>query len=298
MKMNKESKLYHVAWMCYMKMKMVVAYVKSIPYRIPKKPLEPCTAKKPQIVVSFTTYPKRMKCVPLVVESILNQTIRPDVIVLYLAKEQFANQQDFIKRIKRKGVIVRLVDEDLKSHKKYYYAISEYPDSIIITIDDDIIYDKHLVEDLYNSWKRYPKAVSAKRVHKITFDEQKHIRAYDEWNQEYQESKDVPLKELCATGCGGILYPPQCLSERVKDKEAIYQTCLFADDLWLKTMELMTGTPVVLANSKNYSLQHIWGTVEDGLAKNNVVASGNDEQIKSICEYLKIDFYKLIFNEA
>lgn len=280
-----------------MKLKMIVAYIKSIPYRIPRSPLKPCCEGAPKIVVSFTTYPKRMKCVPLVVESILNQTMRPDIIVLYLSKEQFIDEKKFIAKLESKGVMVRLVDEDLKSHKKYFYAFEEYPKSIIITIDDDIIYNKHLIEDLYNSWKRYPKAVSAKRVHKITFDDQKHIRAYAEWEQEYQKCTDIPSKELCATGCGGVLYPPKCLAPRIADKKAIYQTCLHADDLWLKSMELLVGTPVVLAKSKNYSLQHIWGTVEDGLAKKNVVACGNDEQLRLICEYLQIDFYKLIFNE-
>lgn len=295
---NKNSKLYHIIWLCYMKIKMLIAYIRSVPYRIPRKPLEKCDKKIPEIVVSFTTYPKRKKCIPLVVESILNQTKRPDKIVLYLCNKQFTKTDtQFLHMLEKKGVTVRMVDEDLKSHKKYFYAMIEYPESLIITIDDDIIYDKHLIEDLYNSWRNNPRAVSAKRVHKITFDNKKCVKPYNEWKHEYQNNVGVPSKELCATGCGGVLYPPHCMGEGLFDRDAIYATCLHADDLWLKCMELVKNTPVVLAKSNNYSLQHIWGTVENGLAKENVVSSGNDEQLKKICRYLNRDLYKLIFDE-
>ena len=39
----------------------------------------------------------------------------------------------------KRGLTIRFC-EDLKAHKKYYYAFKEYPDDIVITVDDDVIY--------------------------------------------------------------------------------------------------------------------------------------------------------------
>lgn len=95
------------------------------------------------MVVSFTTYPARLWCLPIVVGSILKQTRLPDEIVLYLSREQFDNLHNPILRsIEKQGVHLVLVDGDIRSHKKYFYAMEEYPESIVITIDDDIIYEK------------------------------------------------------------------------------------------------------------------------------------------------------------
>ncbi len=59
-------------------------------------------------------------------------------------------------------------------------------------------------------------------------------------------------------------------------------------------MELMKGTPVVLAKSQSYKLKHIWATECDGLALDNVGAVGNDEQLLAICNRLGTDLFKMI----
>lgn len=45
------------------------------------------------------------------------------------------------------------MDEDIRSHKKYWYAISEYPGMSIITVDDDIIYSSDTIKDLVEGSK-------------------------------------------------------------------------------------------------------------------------------------------------
>ena len=99
-------------------------------------------------------------------------------------------------------------------------------DHYTITVDDDVIYDEELVEELYCSYQKFPYAVSARRVHKILFDEAGEPLPYDRWIKEYPADILVPRFDLIATGAGGILYPPGCLSEIATDEGAIRQTCL------------------------------------------------------------------------
>ena len=293
--MNNKNLIYRGLRMIWLFIKRIIAYISYIPYYLHKPELIEKNNKNPELVVSFTTYPARIKCLPLVVGSIIRQSKQPDAIVLYLSKKQFKNVNNPIfDTIKKQGVKITLVDDDIRSHKKYFYAMEEFPNSVIITIDDDIIYDKNMIEDLYNSYLRHPKAVSAKRVHRITFDRNNKILPYLNWDYNTRDIVDEESLELVATGCAGILYPPNCIYKEWNDIEGIKETSLCADDLWLKVMELLNNVPVVLAKSKSYNLKHIWATNFNGLGIDNILNNGNDLQLENICKYKKIDIYDLV----
>lgn len=293
--MKKKNLIYKGLRIVWLFMKKIISYISYIPYYLHKPKLIKKNNKNPELIVSFTTYPARVKCLPLVVGSIIRQSKQPDAIILYLSKKQFGNINDPIFNVIRKqGVRITLVDDDIRSHKKYFYAMEEFPDSVIITIDDDIIYDKNMIKDLYNSYLRHPKAVSAKRVHRIKFDKNYKVLSYLNWDYNTRAIVDRESLDLVATGCAGILYPASCLYKEWNDVEGIKKTSLCADDLWLKVMELLNNVPVVLAKSKSYSLKHIWATDLDGLGIDNLLNHGNDLQLEKICIYKKIDIYSLI----
>ena len=95
------------------------------------------------VIVSLTSFPARINTVWMVVESLKNQTLRPMKIILWLSKEQFPTKQDIPNSLwecEDSLFEVRIVDGDIRSHKKYYYVLQEYPDKSFVTCDDDIYY--------------------------------------------------------------------------------------------------------------------------------------------------------------
>ncbi len=112
---------------------------------------------KPKLVVSLTSFPKRICTIHLVIESILRQSLRPNKVLLYLSKEQFGDTVDesnLPKRLlalQKKGLEIIMVDGDLRSYKKFYYAFKDYPDSLVVTVDDDIIYNTDLIRTLFEA---------------------------------------------------------------------------------------------------------------------------------------------------
>ena len=145
---ERENLLYccmKVGWRLFKKIRSYLSYIK---FYVNKPSLQEGN-NIPNITVSFTTYPAREKWLPVVVGSLLRQKLQPDRIVHYLSNEQFETVDDkILNSIKKQGVNVKLVDGDMRSHKKYLYAFKEYPEDIVITVDDDIIYDKYLISDL------------------------------------------------------------------------------------------------------------------------------------------------------
>lgn len=239
------------------------------------------------IIVSLTTYPGRINIVHMPIEDMLAQTIKPKKIILYLSRDQFPNEeQDLPKsltKLKEKGVEIKFVDDDIKAHKKYFYALQEYPKSNIITIDDDLRYNSHLIERLLLSHYRYPRAIIASRVHLMTGDKRKDsINKYNEWIKEYNGWINKPSMQLFATHGAGTLFPPRCLNlKRLLDLETIKATCLDADDIWLKVNEVLSNTSICLAHPHE-KLALIENSQENALWKTNVIENKNDIQLLSI----------------
>ena len=239
-----------------------------------------------KIIASLTSYPARINVVPYVIASLLNQTMKPDKIILWLGNQHFPDEKlpPIFDELKLCGVDVNF-REDLRAHTKYFHAVREYPEDIVITFDDDIVYQPHIIETLYKSYLEHPECVSAMRTHKITFLPDGNIAPYASWKWEYSGAKGQESHIWLATGVGGVLYPPKCLPAETFNTEAVKKLCLRADDVWLKFMELMNGTKVVPA-SDNGRLQGFGVPVSQKLALfvDNVSNGGNDTQVSAVLE--------------
>lgn len=271
-----------------------------------KDGLNKTESREKKIIVSLTSYPGRINAVPGTIGSLLRQTVKPDKIILWLGEEKFPEQKlpPIFDELRKCGVEIRF-RPDLKSHTKYFYAIQEFPEDLIITVDDDLLYRETLVEELYRSYLNYPNCVSALRVHKMRFNDDCTLKKYAEWHIEYSGEIGSCSHQYFATGVGGVLYPPHVLHSEVTNLENIQKYCHNHDDLWLKIMEVMNGTKVVLAaDSKKQNNGQIMGTQKTGQWKENVVDGGNDRQTEavlgvydnypnkemSLCEIMAMDY--------
>ena len=247
------------------------------------------------ITVSLTSFPSRFKTLHFTLKSILNQTMMPDNFLLYLSKEEINDESSLplsILELKKHGLQIVIVEDNLKPHKKYYYSMKQYPDSIIITIDDDVIYDKNIIYDLFNSYIKYPKAVSGMRVHKIALNNKNELLPYNNWHYEYKNELNPSLK-LVTTGVGGVLYPPGILPPEAFDVNKIKELCLNADDIWLKFMELKNNIPVVWVKSKRIHPLTIKRAQKKSLQKDNYHENQNDKYISILQDYYGINLASL-----
>ena len=230
------------------------------------------------IVVSLTTFPARIESVALTIKSLMNQSMKPDKIVLYLG-EDVREVPDSLEQLKPYGLEIHFVPGNLKPHKKYFYALEEYPEALLITADDDIMYDRRFLEVLYACHLRHPGAVVAHRVHRM-LRQNGELLPYSAWSYEDWSMPDQPSLSLFATGCAGILYPPGCIAKESGDQENIIRYCLNADDVWLKFKELDRGVPVVWTGRRGFMEVRVHQRT--GLAQSNVNAGGNDSYIAAM----------------
>lgn len=229
------------------------------------------TLVKKRIIVSMTTFPERINTVHIALNSLINQTLKADKICLYLSVEDFPNKEadlpNELSSLQKRGLVEILFKQDnLKSHKKYVYAFQDYADDVIITVDDDLIYEPDLIEWLYISYLNHPEAISTKRAHYIV-TENGDIAKYSLWLKTPQNCINLPSMQLIATGGAGCLYPPHLFDQYLihfLDKENIKNISYHQDDIWLKALQLLCKIPVVQYR-KFPNIRYIDGTQEVGL---------------------------------
>lgn len=274
----------------YMFLSFFVNVIMIIYYRMTfhKHRLEKAThgaGEREEIIVSLTSFPGRIDQIWICIESIFRQSMKPDKIILWLADSQFSDINSVPERIKaqqKKGLTIRLCD-DLRSHKKYYYAFKEYPEDIIITLDDDVYYPTNTVEKLVKMNREYPECICCNRGHLIKYKTNGQVASYKQWLKG-KESIFYPSLQICPTGVGGVLYPPNSVDKEVFNKKSIKDLCFFADDLWLKAMSLKANTKVMKTMSFPDPLFTVRSSQKESLAKVNVIQDKNDEQFKAILE--------------
>lgn len=235
----------------------------------------------PDVIVSLTSFPARIDRVWMVVECMRRQTVMPKKVILWLSKEQFPDQNlpESLKKEIDDFFVVRFVDGDIRSHKKYYYVSKEYPDSYIILIDDDIFYSDRLVERLWNSHVQYPEAVICSYAYRISYGEDGTIQSYSSWTPIYKS--EISSKLFFGSG-GGTLYKPSCLYEDLTNIDLAIELTPIADDIWLNTMVKLNDRKVFYAESGL-----ILSIANDSptLTSENVGAGRNDEQLNRISNY-------------
>lgn len=241
-----------------------------------------------KIVVSLTSFPKRFQYLHVAIRSLLLQTVKPDLIVLYLGEDsKNVPLPRELTRLTEKGLKIEYREGNLRSHKKYYYALQEYPNDIVILVDDDMIYEPKMIERLLKSYEKFPGAVSAKRVHKMAKNPDGSVADYNHWQYEFKEAA-IPGLDIFSTTGFGTLLPPGCMDKRVLDADVFMKDCFAADDIWLKTMQLLKNTPTVyVPGPRFFSLPN---TQEFSLSSTNVDEGRNDPFIKNMEDLFGLNF--------
>lgn len=243
------------------------------------------------IIISFTSYPARINTVYLVIKSIQEQTVQADKILLWLSIEEFPNQRADLPQSLlsiKEGAQFKIcwVNENIKSHKKYFYALQDFRDDIVITIDDDKCYESTMIETLLKSYKAHPTSISARNIHRI-YTLYNKIAPYWTWSNITEECEKKDRMDLCAIGAGAVLYPPGCSKTNWFNKEQILFMAENQDDIWLKFQEVLSGIPVTYVKAQDDD-KVIEGSQITSLMTTNI-PQDNDLCIKRLYEFYKME---------
>ncbi len=248
-----------------------------------------------EVIVSLTSFGERIHDVHVAIESIMQGSVKPNRIILWLSEEEFRNRPipTTLKRQQQRGLEIAFC-KDIRSYKKLIYTLQQNPEACIITIDDDVIYDFDIVERLIASHINHPNIICACRVHRVTLDSNGHPKSYLKWDDRVTSSDISPLN--FSTGIGGVLYPPHCFSSEVFNSDIFLKLCPLADDIWFYAMALIKNTPILKIKTRipdGHPTELPTSRVDALLSSNtNPEDCLNDKQLKAVFEHYNL-FSKL-----
>lgn len=203
---------------------------------------------KKQVIVSMTSFPAAIPYAQKAVESILNGSVLPDKIILYLTFSQFGEKgipQELLNlsQINPKFEI-RNYDKDIRSYRKLIPALADFPDAIIVTVDDDVAYNKNMLRELLQLHMQYPNAILAHRAKLMNPG-----KPYRKWKKyrwyNFLFKKIHPNFRNIQTGVGGVLYPPHSLKTEMLNVNLFTQIAPTTDDIWFWAAGVLNRVPVI-----------------------------------------------------
>lgn len=240
--------------------------------------------RKQKVIISFTSFPARIDTVWLTVESLFQQNMKADEIILWLAREQFPDKKflpESLLSMEKRGLTIRFCD-DLRSHKKYFYAMQENPNDLIVLADDDAFYPRDMIKKLYKLHEKYPKdiisstsAITTEGYHALP----------SRWHAPEMNQKLIHSYIAQPFTGQGTLYPPNAIDSRAFEKELAMKLCPYADDLWLFFMALNASTAVTSVFPYRDIPVTIDGTGASSLWQINGRDMKNDEQWSAILDW-------------
>ena len=177
----------------------------------------PIDKNKPKLIVSLTSFPYRIPTLHMTIESILNQTHKPNFIILQLAEDEFPNKEEDLPenllKLRQFGLKIQWNKVNYKPYNKLIPTLKEYPNDIIITVDDDLIYDKDMVKRLWNSYLKNPNYIHCHRTTKVLLNKDGSFKVKP---KKFYKKPSYANK---LAGHGGVLYPPNSLYKDIFDEK-------------------------------------------------------------------------------
>ena len=114
--------------------------------------------QKERIIVTMTSWKKRIGIVHESLLSLINNYPKPDKVVLNLAIEEFPNKNEdlpdsLLSLLQYENFEIFWVEKNTNVFKKLIPTLYRYKDDLIVTTDDDIIYPHNLIEKIFNEYR-------------------------------------------------------------------------------------------------------------------------------------------------
>lgn len=245
-----------------------------------------------ELIISLTSYPARFRTLHLTLACLLDQTVRPARVILWIAHDDRVLLPRRIARLDGRGLEIRTC-ADLRSYKKLIPALEAFPDAFIATADDDTYYPSGWLEKLVAGADG--STIACHRAHRLVLDEDDKLAPYLDWDFDVQDSKARKKSiDLVPTGVGGVLYPPHSLHPMVTDRALFQALCPDGDDLWFYWCARMAGTGCRKVGGRMRVID--WEGTRDTALWNSNARGGNDRMIRAL--QARFPSIELAFNSA
>lgn len=227
-----------------------------------------------RIICSLTSIPKRIQYVDRVARCLLAQSKKPDMVVLWLAGDEFPEGEKQLPQklleLKKFGLTIKFC-KNYRSYKKLVPALMEFPEDYILTFDDDIYYGRDTVKNLWESSLKNPRCVCCYRTGRIELENGK-IKPIPNSVLIWNHPRDASYNNIIMSGTG-TLFPPHCLHGDILDENVFMRLMPSNDEIFFWAMAVLNRTKIVNTMGFDYKCIMLREQQHTALSKINVEGS-------------------------
>lgn len=216
-------------------------------------------------IVSLTSTADRLPLLYYSLKSVLWQSSPPDTLLVNLSSDPYLNDAGISAApawLSQQPVTVNWVD-NTGPYRKLLPAMSIADENdIVVTADDDILYERHWLESLIGLAQSHPSAIVCGKARRMN------RTLWGGW-QNYQDWPVVTRKayghDLLPIGCHGVIYRKRNIDLTFLNDSRFLQLAPRTDDLWFRMASYLKPTPVVVDPGigwSNHDIKHRTGLVD------------------------------------
>ncbi|MEQ9467184.1 MAG: hypothetical protein RLN88_07195 [Ekhidna sp.] len=207
-----------------------------------------------EAVISMSVLPSRFKGLVPTINSLTDQTVLPEKIMIDLPRYFKRDQTEYeIPGYIHDHPLVEInwIDEDMGPATKLLPTVDFYehnPDRLIIVVDDDQIYARGMVENYLVYEKKLPDAALTLSGWTVpdTFDHGDKAQKYGGIVRFYRKDTSVnePVRVDCLQGAASFAVKPKFFNGQIFDFANAPKEAFYVDDIWVSGNLARTKTPV------------------------------------------------------
>lgn len=234
------------------------------------------------LIVSMTSWPRRIKYVAKALFSILKQNVDKKFyhLVLVLAESEFPNKEKDLPENLRLMIDNELIEliwykRNILSHKKLMPTLAKYPENPILVCDEDIIRPEGWLKTFIEDHKKFPTDILVGGcVFDIAFDNGKFNPIKRFKFDDPRCAGKVIKNRRPANGFGGVLYPAHTFTDkRFYNEDLMMKLSEYSDESWQFCFNVIEGRIIRwISRFFRHDFGQQAGTYESSMSK---IRSGN-----------------------
>lgn len=197
-------------------------------------------------IVSLTSTFERSHLLFYALQSLLKQSLKPDLMLLTLSNKPYLSDSGFgvLPDWLNNSDVKVAFSQNIGPYRKLLTAL-EYinTNDIIVTADDDILYGKNWLRNLLEAAYSEPDSIVCCRARTIKKNIFGNWQNYSNWPL---INKRIKGCEILPTGCGGVVYRKRLLDLDFLNDHTFMKIAPTADDLWFRMASLRKNVPVAV----------------------------------------------------
>lgn len=196
-----------------------------------------------KIVISISVSINEINDIKFTLYSILNQSLRPSNIILWICESDFPNKENDLPEdllfLTRFGIEIRWYNNSCKLIN-LINIFKEFSNDLIINTPSNLFFDKNWLKCLYDSYISNPNEIISNHVKRLYSADTENIIC-DDINESIRDLDSSLLNVIDDSFT--TLYPPNSLDDLVFDVE-LFKKLSISDNIWLWAMAVKKGTKI------------------------------------------------------